>query len=425
MAKNEIETIVRKARALAARQVPWLAPAILRLPFRIVEGNNPPVAAIDKGGRIYFNKEEILRNGERVFIDTLIRQVGFLWVHEVLHWVRDHFERGLEIGALPHDGEGWNIAADFEINDWVPPGLEMYVASDGGSGVLPQHLNLPVGMHAEFYYEKIQEMAKEIKEKIKGFLKDLEAPESAENQSEDGDGQETEKDDAVGTLEKEIIKREIAEKVKEARRKGNVPASISRWAEEFLKPKVNWKRLLRTELQNGVRLAVKARHDYSYSRPSRRAKVYHPFIRPSIIQKNYDPPTIAVVVDTSGSITDQQIAMTITEVKAIWKTTQGKVVVIPCDAAAHTPIIIEKSKDWENLRGKLIGGGGTNMPVGVEAAKQHKPHTIVVITDGYTNFPPPPEKNEPTTIWVIWADGDRTPPTPDADKKTVVIIARE
>ncbi len=89
-----VEEIIRKGRALAARQVPWLAPAILRLPFRIVEGDYPPVACINEHGRITFNGDELRRKAESVDEDTIVRQVGFLWVHEVLHWVRDHFERG-------------------------------------------------------------------------------------------------------------------------------------------------------------------------------------------------------------------------------------------------------------------------------------------------------------------------------------------
>ncbi len=264
----------------------------------------------------------------------------------------------------------------------------MYVATDGMRGVLPQDFGMQTGMHAEFYYERLKEMANEIKERIGGFMKDMDETEEQEQKEGDG-GDETEKDDAVSKMEKEKIKREIAERINQEKRKGNTPASMSRWAEEVLKPKINWKRLLRTALQNGVRQAMKSRHDYSFRKPSRRATVYHPIVRPSLVNQYFDPPTIAVVVDTSASVTYKEIAMALAEVRAIWKTTEGKVIVIPCDAVAHDPIVIEKPQDWTKLEGKLVGGGGTDMPAGVEAAKQHKPHTIVVITDGYTRFSAP------------------------------------
>jgi predicted metal-dependent peptidase len=59
--------------------------------------------------------------------------------------------------------------------------------------------------------------------------------------------------------------------------------------------------------------------------------------------------------------------------------------VLACDTAVHSARRITSSRHIE-----LVGGGGTDMGAGIEAAARGRPRPdlIVVLTDGYTPWPP-------------------------------------
>ncbi|MCS7300319.1 MAG: VWA-like domain-containing protein, partial [Fimbriimonadales bacterium] len=126
-------------------------------------------------------------------------------------------------------------------------------------------------------------------------------------------------------------------------------------------------------------------------------------------------PRVAVVVDTSGSISDRELTQAMAEVRAVLEQLRTRITIIPCDAVPYEAVQVLTRRDWELARGKLKGGGGTDMPAGIEAAKRltPPPDAIIVLTDGYTPFPAkPPTRHEPTIIWGIWRYGGNTPPKP-------------
>jgi predicted metal-dependent peptidase len=102
---------------------------------------------------------------------------------------------------------------------------------------------------------------------------------------------------------------------------------------------------------------------------------------------------------------DNAMARALAEIKgilaALGYTTD--VTVIACDAAVHTSKRIMKASQVQ-----LLGGGGTNMSVGIEHAANLRPvpNVIIVITDGYTPWPDKPPR-VPVIVAAI-ADG----PTP-------------
>ncbi|MDT7898714.1 MAG: hypothetical protein RRB24_11815, partial [Armatimonadota bacterium] len=147
---NEVEQILRMARAYAAEQLPWFAPALYAAPL-VLTDHCPSVAAVDEGMRIYFNPErarQLLTQAETT--QRALRQLAFLWVHEICHILRRHAERAKEKGAEPIR---WNIAADLEINDAQWQGLEI---PEAFPPLLPKQLGLPEGKLAEFYYDALE-----------------------------------------------------------------------------------------------------------------------------------------------------------------------------------------------------------------------------------------------------------------------------
>jgi predicted metal-dependent peptidase len=212
-------------------------------------------------------------------------------------------------------------------------------------------------------------------------------------------GAPTESAPGIGKAEGELIRREVARRIQEhSRSMGNVPGHWKRWAEEKLSPKVNWRR----ELAAAIRFAVAdtaGAVDYSYRRPSRRqaSNVVLPALRQPV-------PQVALVVDTSGSISDTMLSQALAEISGVLKSVGQRdgVRVLSCDTQVTACRRVFRSGQVE-----LTGGGGTDMGKGVEAAAKLRPvpHVCIVITDGYTVWPSVPPKGIKKTIVALTGDG--------------------
>jgi predicted metal-dependent peptidase len=415
---NEVEQILRMARAYAAEQLPWFAPALYAAPL-VLTDSCPSVAAVDEGMRIYFNPErvrQLLTQAETT--QRALRQLAFLWVHEICHILRRHEERAKEKGAEPIR---WNIAADLEINDAQWKGLEI---PEAFPPLLPKQLGLRKGKLAEFYYDALEKEVRSTSGEWEGV-------------SDEGSGVHGQKrwwelpaDDkrapARSEIDKELIRREVAEELRQRKSWGDIPADWKRWAEEVLNPKVNWRELLKRKVRGALTIGTGQRIDYSFARPHRRAEVYDPVLPPSL-QGDF-LPRIACVVDTSGSISKRKLAQALAEVRKVLETFQLPITVIPCDAVPYEPIRVFTSSQAQRL--KLRGGGGTNMIAGIEAALKLRPipDVVIVLTDGYTPFPPKRYK-VPIIFGIFDPTGDgkvpKPPMPPWRDQDVVIIPLRE
>ena len=415
---NEVEQILRMARAYAAEQLPWFAPALYAAPL-VLTDSCPSVAAVDEGMRIYFNPErvrQLLTQAETT--QRALRQLAFLWVHEICHILRRHEERAKEKGAEPIR---WNIAADLEINDAQWKGLEI---PEAFPPLLPKQLGLRKGKLAEFYYDALEKEVRSTSGEWEGV-------------SDEGSGVHGQKrwwelpaDDkrapARSEIDKELIRREVAEELRQRKSWGDIPADWKRWAEEVLNPKVNWRELLKRKVRGALTIGTGQRIDYSFARPHRRAEVYDPVLPPSL-QGDF-LPRIACVVDTSGSISKRKLAQALAEVRKVLETFRLPITVIPCDAVPYEPIRVFTNSQAQRLR--LRGGGGTNMVAGIEAALKLRPipDVVIVLTDGYTPFPPKRYK-VPIIFGIFDPTGDgkvpKPPMPPWRDQDVVIIPLRE
>jgi predicted metal-dependent peptidase len=411
---NEIEQLLRMARAYAAEQLPWFAPALYAAPL-VLTDHCPSVAAVDEGMRIYFNPErvrQLLAQAETT--QRALRQLAFLWVHEICHVLRRHAERAKEKGAEPIQ---WNIAADLEINDAQWKGLEI---PEAFPPLLPKQLGLPEGKLAEFYYDALEKEVRSTSGEWEGV-------------SDEGSGVHGQKrwwelpaDDkrapARSEIDKELVQREVAEEIRQRKSWGDIPAGWKRWAEEVLNPKVNWRDLLKRKVRGALTIGTGQRIDYSFARPHRRAEVYDPVLPPSL-QGDF-LPRIACVVDTSGSMSKRELAQALAEVRKVLETFRLPITVIPCDAVPYEPIQVFTSSQAQRLR--LRGGGGTNMIAGIEAALKLRPipDVVIVLTDGDTPFPPKRYK-VPVLFGIFDPTGDGKvpkPPMPPWREGNVVVI---
>ncbi len=184
-------------------------------------------------------------------------------------------------------------------------------------------------------------------------------------------------------MQADLIRRQVAlEVVAQGKLPGTVPAGLLRWAQEVTSPKVNWRVLLAAELRRAV-AEVAGAVDYSYRRPSRRSCVAGQVVLPALRRP---VPEVAVVCDTSGSMTADLLAMALAEVEGLLRALglARQVRVLACDTAAGPAQRVSSARQVQ-----LIGGGGTNMGAGIAAAAalRPRPAVTVVLTDGYTPWP--------------------------------------
>jgi predicted metal-dependent peptidase len=193
--------------------------------------------------------------------------------------------------------------------------------------------------------------------------------------------------------QQDVIRDRVAQDVlKHSREKGmgSVPGELLRWANELLNPQIDWKRELAGMMRSSL-ATVLGRKDYTYARPSRRQSsmaIHDPeFILPSM--RKPAPPTIAIIIDTSGSVQDKEITEFLSEVDGIASANgiAPGITVIPCDAQVGEIQKIRSISGIANI--KLSGGGGTDLRVGIAAAESLKPQPkiVIVLTDGYTPWP--------------------------------------
>ena len=382
------------ARLWAATKFPYLATGVFGA--QVIADRGSGTLSVDDSWR--------MRADPEVTADWTPAQLGSVLIHHVCHLLRTHGERAQGAGVRPDEAADWIRAADAEINDdLVPAGLEL-----PGRPVLPRDLRAEDGLLAEQYFEGIRRGAR--------------APggAAAENQARSGPwldcgsgadgiprpGQGQGSEGGLPRWQAELLRRQVAQDViAHGKQPGTVPAGLLRWAEEVLTPKVNWRAVLAAELRRAV-AEVSGAVDYSYRRPSRRSAVAGPVVLPALRRP---VPEVAVVCDTSGSMTEDLLAMVLAEVEGLLRALglARQVRVLACDTAVAPAQRVSSARQVE-----LIGGGGTDMGAGIGAAAalRPRPAVTVVLTDGYTPWPAAAPKGMRVVVGLLGESAPEAPP---------------
>lgn len=457
-----VEVWLMEARLYVAQKMPFYASALYRAPFVLVE-KLPGPAAVDREGRVYFNLEWLegflnSYKGQPGAASRILSMLGFLWYHEITHWIRRHFQRARQIKA---ELSLWNLATDLEINDDLPAGLA-YPEQGGKRCVpLPQDFDLPPGKVAEWYYKRLnslhssslascqqdREWASASSRQNAGFSRvsnkqDLNRrlrqliqkhdwdegsgvhgkPRPWEHQTTGGRAPGIpEKRNRTGSQGKQTLRRPGVLQGGQPRGE-KVPQTTE------LRPLIHWPNFLHGIIQGIVEKKQAWRVDYSYTRPHRRSALSHPLILPSMTGQY--KPRIACVIDTSGSISDLLLGQTLRELQNLSESLQVSITVIPCDGLAYSPFTLSPRMPLRMLLSNLRGGGGTDMREGLRAALALKPRpdVIIIFTDGKTPYPRFVPAG-PFILWVIWhpegCERKHLPPTPPWRPSQVMVVPVE
>lgn len=368
--------------AFLCKRFPYLSHIILSVPIK--PSNTTPTLAASKGWNIYYNP---------TYVQSLdIQEVVALLYHEIDHLLKRHHQRFEHLAKQSNvDWMLVNIACDLETNQRVlQDGLRL-----PSGALLPDKFNLPPGLVAEQYYSLLLQN----NSTNSSFLSE-QATSCIERNGSAVDGipreWETE-EEPVPEFMKDVIARKVAEEIKKL--PGKVPGHWERWAEEVLKPKIDWRTVLYCSFGRLVSL-LGVRNNYSFDRPSKRYRSFQ-FFFPRLIS---NMPKVALLVDTSGSMSQFALSQALAEVSSLIKATQCDLVVVCCDVDVQSVKRIRNVKDIE-----LLGGGGTDLRNGLEELKKYRPDIAIVFTDGYTPWP----ENAPPFPVIVVLVGD------DIDKENV------
>lgn len=158
-----------------------------------------------------------------------------------------------------------------------------------------------------------------------------------------------------------------------ARAAGDMSGDLARAVETLKRPALDWRDMLRRFITS------KNPSDYRWSPPNRRyvsQGLYLPALRPDGIGE------LALFVDTSGSITDHELARFARELNSILDDARpDKVHVVYCDAAVKH--VAEFTPEDMPVTLEAHGGGGTDFrpPFAWLADMDCEPACIVYLTD--------------------------------------------
>ena len=362
-------TRLAAARLRAAEAQPFLAMALYAL--TPVADASRPTFAVDERWRLYVNPQKLR--------EWSIAQLAGVLLHEVGHVLRDHAGRARTIGVSDERSRHlWNVAADAEINDdliaariKLPP-----------KPVTPRRLRMPRYKVAEFYFASLAQAPA-----APGPLPDCDCGSGCHGHGDTGDSPLL--PPGLSGAEALLLRRRVAEEITRiaAQRAGAMTAGWQRWAEAVMRPQMDWRKLLTAKVRSST-AAVSGAADYSYARPSRRRvpRVVLPAMRRPV-------PRVALIVDTSGSVTDDLLAMAWTEVHGCLQSLgirRDLLTVYAADVAAY--LLTGPPRRQVNL----MGGGGTDMAAAITTvlATRPAPDLVVVITDGLTPWPPAPPRRD-------------------------------
>jgi len=355
-----------------------------------------PTAAVD-GRNLYFNTQ---------FFNAMSnKEIEFVIAHEILHCVFDHLNRREGRNPLI-----FNIAADYIVNNTLVRDR---------IGEIPKLVDCFQdfkydGWTSEEVYDEIFKKYDEEELKQLGELLDEHLDWGEDGDGNEGSSEGQEGEDSNGnkvskkrpSYSKEDL-RKIRDEVKEnmlsaaqSAGAGNVPAGVARMIQELTEPKMNWREILRQQIQSTIR------NDFTFSRPSR--KGWHTgAILPGM---NFDTTIdICVALDMSGSIGNPQAQDFLSEIKGIMDEFRDYNVKIWCfDTAVYNEQDFS-ADGGENLTDyEIKGGGGTDFMANWKYMKDNDivPKKFIMFTDGYA-WDSWGEEDYCETIFVIHSHHDK------------------
>ena len=369
MSKEIIEKLTTARVALLLKQ-PFFGNMSTRMP--LVDASDWCNTAATDGRQFFYSVD---------FVKKLsIPKLEFLFAHEICHCIFDHFAR-----TGSRDRRLANIAQDFAIN-------QILVDDRIGEKITEVKIcqdNKYRGMAWEEIYDLLEKDYNKQQKEMEDFLKGLgdllddhlEHGGYGDDDSDGKDGKPSNGRPYISPEEAEQIKREIREGMLQsfAASAGNAPAAIKRLIKDLTESKVDWREVLRQNIQSIVR------NDYSFQRYNRKS-AHSGAVLPGL--NNDETVEVAVAIDMSGSISEKEARAFLSEVKGIMdQYADYKIYLFSYDTEVYNPVTITSDTAHEFEEYVPVGGGGTDFDCIYEHLKDVGivPKKLINFTDGFPN----------------------------------------
>jgi predicted metal-dependent peptidase len=301
---------------------------------------------------------------------------GLLW-HEILHIAFDHLMMRSSYG----DFQLFNIAADCELNQYIPKEF----LPDGA--ILPEsfpELQLEKKAGTDYYYRMLSENRES--DSVEELLDGLGGKDMHESWKEF---------EKLSDAEKRLIKAQAEYQIREAveeiiKSKGHLPGEIKSIFDRITNPepaKFDWRKYIRNFIGNSYQVETK----------SSRKKLNKRF--PDFPAMKFKPKKhILVAIDTSGSVSDNEVKEFINEIYHLHRA-GTELTIAQCDTEIRS---VKKYKPKAPI--EIHGRGGTEFDPVLEYYNKntHIYTSLVYLTDGECNASIKPRGK---MLWVISTNG--------------------
>ena len=186
---------------------------------------------------------------------------------------------------------------------------------------------------------------------------------------------------------------------------GDDAGQLERLCQKLLESKLNWRKLIRKYL------IAYSQSDTSYAKPDKRM-YWQNAVYPGPISSRPDMVKgIKICIDTSGSISDEDMAEFLGHIYKLARQFKIDADLIYWDAEIQSGGKLKNVQDIQRI--DILGGGGTNPACVFESLDKERtaPILTVMLTDGY--FPQRDldnrkwKKRYKNTLWIICEKGDK------------------
>ena len=313
--------------------------------------------------------------------------------HEFYHIIFEHVT-----GRLPPEGMSkmWNVATDLAINSHL-----MGELPEGGCfPTIKPFEEYPVGMSAEWYFSKLQN-----DDQFKPQEGDGEGGEGQPSEGQ-GDGSGNgglpdttddhsgwgEASEEVRDMAKERLKQAVEKAAQEAasgRGWGTVSADMRKKIMDMIKPKVNWRSVLRYFIKTSQRADKRStvkRYNKKY-----RAQRYAG-------KKVTRHAKIAVAIDQAGSVGDEMLAAFFTELNGLAK--YAEFTVVPFDTQVDDSKVYVWKKGQRHVTERVLTGG-TCFDAPTRWCNERQFDGLIILTDMEA---PKPIPSRSQRMWLTTPD---------------------